>query len=135
MIYIENIASVYRDSFDKRVKEVCASLGIRPDWLMTVMYAESRLNHAAVNQISGATGLIQFLPSTAAGLGTSTAALRAMTPVKQLDYVHSYLARYRGKMTNVYETYFAVFYPAAMGKPDSYILFQRVHWPIVEILP
>lgn len=125
MIYLENISSTYRAAFEKRVREVSAVLGIRPEWLMTVMYAESRVNHTAVNQATGATGLIQFLPSTAAGLGTTTAALRAMTPVQQLDYVQKYLSAYKGRMNNVYETYFAVFYPAAMGKANSYVLFSR----------
>lgn len=125
MIYLEYISPAYRTSFEKRVREVSATLGIRPEWLMTVMYAESRVNHLTVNQASGATGLIQFLPSTAASLGTSTAALRGMTPVQQLDYVLKYLVKYKGRMTSVYETYFAVFYPAALGKSSSYVLFSR----------
>lgn len=125
MIYLENISITYRASFEKRVREISGILGIRPDWLMTVMFAESRLNHTAVNPVSGATGLIQFLPSTAASLGTSTAALKAMTPVAQLDYVLKYLLPYKNRMTNVYETYFAVFYPAALGKSDSTVLFSR----------
>ena len=39
-----------------------------------------------------ATGLIQFMPATAAELGTSTAALAAMTEIKQLDFVEKYMA-------------------------------------------
>jgi hypothetical protein len=36
---------------------------------------------------SGAVGLIQFMPSTAKGLGTSTEALKKMSAVQQLDFV------------------------------------------------
>jgi hypothetical protein len=39
------------------------------------------------NKASGATGLIQFMRSTAKGSGTTTAALAEMTAVDQLDFV------------------------------------------------
>lgn len=125
MIYLENILPGYRTAFEKRVQEIAAILKVRPEWLMTVMYAESRMNHTAVNPVSGATGLIQFLPSTAVSMGTSTAALRAMTPTDQLIWVQKYLTPYKGRMTNVYETYFAVFYPGALGKADGFVLFSK----------
>lgn len=44
---------------------------------------------------SGAIGLIQFMPSTAKGLGTSTSALKQMTAVDQLAYVEKYFAPYK----------------------------------------
>ena len=69
------------------MEDICCELQIRPNWLMFVMYFESRLNHRAVNRISGATGLIQFMPSTARGLGTTTDALFNMSNVDQLYYV------------------------------------------------
>lgn len=125
MVYLKNISTTYRAAFETKVKTVATDLKILPDWLMTVMYAESKLNHRAVNKASNATGLIQFLPSTAITLGTTVSSLKAMTPIQQLDYVHAYLRPYRGRMTNVYETYLAVFYPVAIGKADSYILFSK----------
>ena len=57
------------------------------------MNSESGLNSKAVNPHGGATGLIQFMPKTAEGLGTSTAALKAMTPLEQLDYVEKFLVQ------------------------------------------
>src|SRR4051812_1834879 len=48
---------------------------------------------------SGATGLIQFMPSTARSLGTSTDAMAKMTDVAQLDYVAKYLLWFgKGKL-------------------------------------
>ena len=41
---------------------------------------------------SGATGLIQFMPSAAAGLGTSTQALAGMSRAEQMKYVEKYLS-------------------------------------------
>ena len=45
---------------------------------------------AVLFALFGATGLIQFLPSTARGLGTTTDALAGMSSVEQLNYVEKY---------------------------------------------
>jgi hypothetical protein len=117
MYVIEN-----KEAFMTKVNEIASKLGIKSEWLMAVMAFESGLNHKAVNKTSGATGLIQFMPSTATGLGTSTSALAAMTNVQQLDYVYKYLAPYKSKMTSLAHVYLSVFYPAAVGKADTYVI-------------
>lgn len=91
-------------------------IGIDPDWLAAAMKFESGFNPAARNAMgSGATGLIQFMPSTAANLGTTTDALAAMTFQEQLEYVKKYFAGYRGKLKSLEDTYLAIFYPAFIG--------------------
>ena len=97
-------------------------LGIKPEWLENVMWIESRLNPQAVNKVTGATGLIQFMPATAQSLGTTTEALKAMSFDEQMEYVYLYLRPYRGKMSSQVDVYLAVFFPVAIGKPDSYVL-------------
>ena len=87
-----------REEFTEKVASICSQLNIKPDWLMFVMWFESKLNPQAVNPISGATGLIQFMPSTARGLGTTTDVLRHMKNVKQLDYVLAYVRPYMIRM-------------------------------------
>ena len=86
-MWYEDFVKTNKDIFLQKVKEISSLLGINPNWLMFVMRWESSLNPAAVNPISGATGLIQFLPSTAKSLGTSTTALKNMSNIDQLDYV------------------------------------------------
>lgn len=110
------------EKFKGKVIEVSSNLGIQPDWLMGVMFSESRLKPDIVNKVSGATGLIQFMPSTASGLGTTTAALKKMSNVDQLDYVEKYFYPYRNKINSYEDLYMITFFPAAMGKPDSYVL-------------
>ena len=88
---------------------------------MFVMWFESKLNPQAVNPISGATGLIQFMPSTARGLGITTTVLKRMSNVQQLDYVLAYLRPYKGRMKTWADVYLAVFYPRAMGNPNFVI--------------
>ena len=123
MVYEEYIVNNV-ETFKAKVKSISVQLGIEPDWLMTVMYAESRINPAAYNATSGASGLIQFMPSTAQWLGTTTAALRAMTNVEQLDYVYKYFKNLgvSGKMKSVYDLYLATFFPAALGKPNDWVM-------------
>ena len=110
-----------RIEFTEKVNNICTELRIEANWLMFVMWFESKLNPQAVNPISGATGLIQFMPSTARGLGTTTDVLKHMSNVQQLDYVLAYLRPYNGRMKTWVDVYLAVFYPRAMGNPNFVI--------------
>ena len=121
MIYEEYIKT-NKIEFINKVNTICAKLRINPEWLMIVMYAESRLNPAALNPNGGASGLIQFMPATALGLGTTTTALRAMSNIQQLDWVYKYFAPYAGRIKDVYDLYLVTFFPVALGKADSYVM-------------
>lgn len=79
--------------FLEAVKGVAQRINCDYGDLLAVMNGESGLNPAAVNSRSGATGLIQFMPSTARNLGTTTEALRSMSAIEQLSYVEELLKR------------------------------------------
>jgi len=121
MVY-EYLVKSNQSAFLAKVIDISARLGINPDWLMIVMKMESGINPAAYNANGGATGLIQFMPSTAVGLGTSTGALIAMDNVTQLDYVYKYFKPYAGRLFSVTDLYLVTFFPVALGKPDNYVL-------------
>jgi len=108
----------------KKVKEICANLGIQDKWLYAVIWFESRGNPKAVNPYSQATGLIQFMPRTASKLGTSVSDLSTMTVIEQLNYVEIYLKKWDDKynLDSFLDTYLAVFYPAALGQSESFII-------------
>lgn len=114
--------------FKAKVIQISKELAIKPDFLMACMAFETgetfspSIKNAAG---SGATGLIQFMPSTAQGLGTSTAALAAMTAVDQLDYVKKYFHPYRGRLMTLEDVYMAILYPAAIGKGADSTLFKE----------
>ena len=74
---------------------------------------------------SEATGLVQFMPETAEGLGTTTAALAGMSRTEQLKYVDKYFANKGIQGGNLDDLYMAILFPAAVGKPDDYVLFGR----------
>jgi hypothetical protein len=96
------------------------------DWqaIATVMASETvgTFSPSIRNPESGATGLIQFMPSTAANLGTTVAALATMTQTAQLAYVERYFKGvFTSHPTNAplrrVDYYLAVFWPAAIGAP------------------
>lgn len=111
-----------KSAFLQKVSQIATLLGITDNDLMKVMYLESGLNPAAQNKSTKATGLIQFMPNTATSLGTTVDALKVMSGTEQLDYVYAYLKPFRGTMANYYDLYFAIFYPRAIGKPDTWLL-------------
>lgn len=102
------------------------------DWLMACMAFESAetfradIRNAAG---SGATGLIQFMPSTAKGLGTTTDDLAAMTPEDQLSFVYHYFKPYKGRLQNLGDMYMAILWPRGVGKPDEWVLWDAESRP------
>ena len=74
---------------------------------------------------SGAIGLIQFMPQTAAALGTSVEQLAAMSAEDQLFVVDRYFRPWREKMRTLGDLYCAILWPAGVGKADSAVLFRQ----------
>lgn len=74
-----------------KIKAISVRLNCRPEDLKALILSESGGNSAAQNK-SGATGLIQFMPSIAKEFGTTTNELKKMPAEEQLDYVEKYLA-------------------------------------------
>ncbi|MBY3219502.1 transglycosylase SLT domain-containing protein [Rhizobium laguerreae] len=117
-------------TFNKRVIDISKRLKCDPNHLMAVMAFESGESFAPDRQNdagSGAVGLIQFMPSTARSLGTTAEKLATMTAIQQLDYVEQYFtaASRNGSFSTLGDLYMAVLWPAAVGKPDSYVLFEQ----------
>ena len=102
-------------------------IGIKPEWLLRIICRESSFNTKAVNPYSGATGIIQWLPSTARHLGTTTSNLYNMSFSEQLDYVYKYfkMINKTNQVNSFEEVYLIVFYPRAIGKPDNYIIGHK----------
>lgn len=118
------------EEFRNKIFAICKALGLPMDtgpsdlmsciaWESGETFSPDIKNGAG----SGATGLIQFMPKTAVGLGTTTAKLAAMTAEEQLEYVYKYFLPYKGKLKTLSDLYMAILYPVAVGKPDDYVLF------------
>ncbi len=115
-------------AFRDKVVQIAARLEANPNFLMAVMSFESggTFSPSVRNQAgSGAVGLIQFMPNTAIGLGTTTEALSAMTAEAQLDFVEKHFKPFKGRLQTLEDTYMAVLLPKAVGKGGDFVLFQR----------
>lgn len=119
--------------FRAKVRAISGRLGCAPDDLMSCMAWESGRTFSASEKNlagSGAIGLIQFMPSTAASLGTTTAALALLTPEAQLDWVEKYFEPYKGKLSTLADLYMAILWPAGVGQPLSYVLWDQNTRPV-----
>lgn len=118
MIY-ENKVSL---NFANKVKQISTKLKVNPNFLMMVIFKETggSFSPSIKNPSSSASGLIQFMEDTAKSLGTTTAALRAMSATEQLDYVYKYLKPFTGRLKTFRDVYLAVFYPSGIGRSSSW---------------
>jgi hypothetical protein len=116
-------------AFEDKVREVARKLSVPPEWLMAVMYSESKFNAAAVNHRgSGAVGLIQWMPTTAKEFGVSVQELKKFDHLEQLDYVYEYLDRVRKRYRsykNLTDLYLAILYPKALEGDYCYTLYAK----------
>lgn len=118
------VSPAFRDG----VRRMGARLAISPDYLMACMAFETgRTFDPAIRNAagSGAVGLIQFMPSTAAALGTSVEALAAMSAVQQLAMVEAYFRPSKGRLKTLSDVYMAILWPGAIGKAESFVLFRE----------
>ena len=114
--------------FQQGVTDLAKKYNLNEEDLYGVMSFESAgsFDPAKKNmQGSGATGLIQFMPSTARGLGTSTNQLAGMTRTQQLKYVDKYFANKGIEGGNLDDLYMSILFPVAVGKPDNFVLFGK----------
>lgn len=103
--------------------------GLDPSYLAAVISFETggTFSPSIKNPVSGATGLIQFMPSTAHQLGTTTTKLSQLSAEKQLAYVDEYyrqIVAWKGKLQSLEDHYLAVLGPANVGKPPSAVLYS-----------
>lgn len=111
------------DAFLQKIVSVSSRLGINPDALMGCIWIECEFDRDIVNKDSGAIGLIQFLPSTLKEMGLTVEDIQKMTATEQLEKaVYPYLRKYKSRLKRNIDVYLAIFYPAAMGKPDSFVI-------------
>lgn len=115
--------------FIRGVEAMAQRIGARPEHVLAVMSFETggSFSPGVRNGAgSGATGLIQFMPTTARELGTSTEALARMTSVQQLEYVERYFAQRSdpGDLRTLEGVYTTVLYGSPRPEPGSTLFSQ-----------
>ena len=106
-----------QEGVKQKLEEVANNHGFTVDELLNVIQKESDFDTSAVNPKSSATGLIQFMPKTAEGLGTSIEEISSMNTIDQLSLVDTY---FKQNHTKGQHPYITIAYPAAakMGMDD-----------------
>ncbi len=113
-------------AFKAKLIQIAENIGVDPNYLISAIAFETGETFSpSIRNRSGATGLIQFLPNTATELGTSTSDLAVMTAEDQMDYVEKYFNQYKNMLETIEDVYMAILWPAAIGKPNSWVLFSR----------
>lgn len=120
-----------RPVFVETLLQVCRRLNWtdddRPSWLMSSMAFETGESFSPTVRNgagSGAIGLIQFMPTTARSLGTTTEALAGMTAEEQLLMVERYFAPYANRIHTLSDLYMAILLPKYIGAAEDAVLFS-----------
>ena len=118
----QQVASAYpaRASYADLLVETAGRLNIDPAWLANIIHLESGGNPQARNKTSQATGLIQFMPKTATGMGTTIDEIYQMNGRQQMPLVERYfqnIIKVYGPLDSQEKVIAAVFYPAYINKP------------------
>ncbi|MEM7371331.1 MAG: transglycosylase SLT domain-containing protein [Bacteroidota bacterium] len=131
-LYLMDKASLFvpdTKNFERKVREIANQLKVAPEWLMAVMYSESKFDASVKNfKGSGATGLIQFMPAAASELNVSLKRLSMMTHEQQMEYVFMYLQNVRdryGDFESLTDLYLAILYPKAINQDYCYTLYAK----------
>lgn len=95
------------------------------DYLIACMKFESNLNTKAINKISKAKGLIQFMPSTCKALGIDHSTLEQQDFATQCKYVIKYFQPYYRKTKTLGDMYMAILMPRYIGANDNTVIFGK----------
>lgn len=116
----------------EKVVQVAKNLSVNVNWLLAVMFFETAqsFNPAIKNGI-GSVGLIQFTRDkagveykTIGGKKYYLSDIAKMSFVTQMDLVEKYLKEAKGgkSVKSFTDLYLLVFFPAAVGKADDFVL-------------
>jgi len=117
--------------FGDKVVSIAQDLQINPNWLMHIMNKESWLNPQTENNNSWAVWLIQFNNDEGVDYKTinktqyKISEIKNMNNLAQLDLVAEYYKPYKNKLNSYADLYLATLYPAAMWKPDDFVLWSE----------
>lgn len=114
------------DEFFRKLKQTCSRLGCTPEDLLGVMESESGVKPSAQNPNGKATGLIQFMPDTLAGLGWRGGPdeFKTLGAEQQLSFVEKYFSPHISQgLTSAGRLYQATFLPATLpGSEESTVI-------------
>lgn len=130
-LYLSEQAATYVmdvPKFERAVKQTAKNLNVPPEWIMAVIFAESKFDASAVNKNNGATGLIQWKSAQLETMGVTTEILRNLSHEEQLKLIEKYylkIKKDRKPFETLTEFYLGIFYPDALGEDYCYALYKQ----------
>lgn len=136
LIWMKRVCALFgsavAEKFRDKVILVGGELGIDPNYMMACFALETGTSFRTdiKNPNSSASGLIQFMNSTAKKLGTTTEKLRAMNHVEQMDYVKKYFSDISEQVNvptnkwSLHDVYLAIFTPSAIKKKPDDVVYR-----------
>jgi soluble lytic murein transglycosylase-like protein len=129
--YTGNYSGKYSGSFAEIINKAADKYGLDPDLVSSVIKAESNFNPQAVSS-SGAQGLMQLMPGTAAGLGVTD----SFDPVQNIEggtkYLSKMLNRFGGDVKLALAAYNAG--PGAVDKYDGIPPYQETQAYVQRVI-
>lgn len=148
----------YNEAFLKKILAIASELQFNPNYLAAAMMVESGYQtdvreSRSRTKWNGGTGLIGFMPATAAQLlgvpWTEIKKIREATPgsrdkfrfesyarqvngmnhLEQLDLIYKFLKKHKGKLRTIDDFYAAIFSPASIGKPAHAVIIDKEKKP------
>jgi Transglycosylase SLT domain len=133
-----NLEAILRTQpeFWREIHAVAWRLGTDPAWLLNVMACESSFDPDARNPLPGQTssGLLQIIERTARRLGTTTEAIRRMSPMDQLRLAEKYLEPFKGRLNTLPDVYMAVFRGSIVEGGDEIVVVDHARDPRIYAL-
>lgn len=97
--------------FYSDLEKYCSELKIQKNWLLIVIFHESKYNTKALNKKTNAVGLIQFMPSTLKQWNITITEFQELEDFEQLKYIYLYLKKIKYTFTNPCQLQLAIFLP------------------------
>lgn len=128
MLDIAGLRANTSSGFRSALAEMALGLGLDPSFIAACMAIETGHTYSPSirNPFTGATGLIQFMPTTARAMGTTVDALARMNATEQLEWVRRFFRPYASRIRpNVPGDYYlAVFFPSHIGRDPSTVIYS-----------
>jgi hypothetical protein len=115
--------AVLGSNFYPKLVQLGSEVGMQPEDILAIMISESGISPSAHNPKGGASGLMQFMPSTLGGVGFhgKPEEFRQLSGEAQLPYIKNYIENQMkvndGPFTSPGQFYVAVFWPVGLKLP------------------
>lgn len=125
--------------FRDRITALADTLGVHPNALYSVMYAEAGLDPFCVRRDGKAAGLIQFTPAGLSGFGVSLdgvkRACRESNGRLIMNLTDAYLKRAANgrHLSGAVDVYLAVFAPGKIGAGPGVVLYSGIGNPAYDL--